>query len=88
MDCSLRLCPAGKAWYDFASSISLAHTDYTECSNMVRDLTIHPHRMEPLLVSMSIWSPRAFAIDQLVSANADLVSLVQLAIIVSRVLQR
>ena len=34
-DCSYRLCPAGKAWFDFPSSDNVAHAAYTECSNMV-----------------------------------------------------
>lgn len=33
-DCSLRLCPGGKAWVDFPVSKDLAHNNYTECSNM------------------------------------------------------
>lgn len=34
-DCSYRLCPAGKAWFDFPSADGVAHAEYTECSNMV-----------------------------------------------------
>ena len=36
VDCSLRVCPSGKAWYDFPTSSVKAHTDFTECSNMVK----------------------------------------------------
>ncbi len=33
-DCSLRLCPSGKAWADFPHANNSAHFVYTECSNM------------------------------------------------------
>lgn len=33
-DCSLRYCPAAKAWVDFPAASNTAHADYTECSNM------------------------------------------------------
>lgn len=34
VDCSLRLCPGGKAWVDFPVSNNRAHNNFTECSNM------------------------------------------------------
>lgn len=34
VDCSLRLCHAGKAWVDLPSASDVAHAEYTECSNM------------------------------------------------------
>lgn len=34
-DCSIRLCPAGNAWFDIPSSNISAHSSFTECSNMV-----------------------------------------------------
>ena len=34
-DCSLRLCPGGKAWVDIPSGNNTAHNAFTECSNMV-----------------------------------------------------
>eukprot|EP01039_Chlorochromonas_danica_P005706 gene5706-6290_t len=34
VDCSQRLCPAGRAWVDFPSANNVAHDDWTECSNM------------------------------------------------------
>ena len=33
-DCSLRLCPAGRAWADYASANNTAHARHVECSNM------------------------------------------------------
>ena len=33
-DCSLRLCPAARAWSDYASSNNTAHAKHVECSNM------------------------------------------------------
>jgi len=35
IDCLQRLCPSSKAWVDFPSASNRAHSDYTECSNMV-----------------------------------------------------
>ena len=34
VDCSQRVCPSGRAWFDIPDSNSIAHRDYTECSNM------------------------------------------------------
>ncbi|RYY69276.1 hypothetical protein EON63_23860 [archaeon] len=34
VDCSLRLCPSGKAWVDLPSADDIAHAEYAECSNM------------------------------------------------------
>ena len=34
IDCSSRLCPSGKAWFDFPTSSNNAHSLLTECSNM------------------------------------------------------
>lgn len=34
VDCSIRICPAGKAWADLPSASNVAHQDYAECSNM------------------------------------------------------
>ena len=33
-DCSLRLCPAARAWSDYASANNTAHAKHVECSNM------------------------------------------------------
>ena len=33
-DCSLRLCPAARAWSDYASSNNTAHARHVECANM------------------------------------------------------
>ena len=33
-DCSLRMCPGGKAWVDYPVSNDRAHNNFTECSNM------------------------------------------------------
>lgn len=33
-DCSLRVCPRGKAWFDMPSGDETAHTSFVECSNM------------------------------------------------------
>ena len=33
-DCSLRLCPAARAWSDYASSNNTAHAKHVECANM------------------------------------------------------
>ena len=35
VDCRHKLCPAGIAWFDFPSADNVAHSDFTECSNMV-----------------------------------------------------
>lgn len=32
VDCSLRVCPAGAAWVDYATSKNAAHKNFTECS--------------------------------------------------------
>ena len=37
-DCSYRLCPSGKAWFEIPSAAGEAHPDFTECSNMVISL--------------------------------------------------
>lgn len=34
-DCSYRLCPAGRAWFDVPYEDNAAHAPYTECSGMV-----------------------------------------------------
>ena len=34
VDCSQRVCPSGKAWFDIPDINNNAHRDYTECSNM------------------------------------------------------
>ena len=34
VDCSLRLCPAARAWVDFPYADDSAHREFTECSNM------------------------------------------------------
>lgn len=33
-DCSQRVCPSGRAWFDAATSNTTAHSDFVECSNM------------------------------------------------------
>jgi EGF-like domain len=33
IDCSLLLCPSGRAWFDIPSADDVAHANYTECSN-------------------------------------------------------
>ncbi|CAM9210082.1 unnamed protein product, partial [Laminaria digitata] len=33
-DCSLRMCPVGRAWIDYPSAPNTAHADGVECSNM------------------------------------------------------
>lgn len=33
-DCSYRICPSGVAWVDFPSANNVAHSEFTECSNM------------------------------------------------------
>ena len=33
-DCSLRLCPAARAWSDYASANNTAHARHVECANM------------------------------------------------------
>ena len=33
-DCSLRICPAGVAWSDYATANNTAHAAHFECSNM------------------------------------------------------
>ena len=34
VDCSIRVCPSGRAWVDFPTTNNLAHANFTECSNM------------------------------------------------------
>lgn len=34
IDCSIRTCPAGRAWFDFPTATDVAHQNNTECSNM------------------------------------------------------
>ncbi len=34
-DCSYRICPSGVAWVDYPSADNVAHSEFTECSNMV-----------------------------------------------------
>ena len=34
VDCSLRLCPSGRAWVDLPYENNKAHGNFTECSNM------------------------------------------------------
>lgn len=34
VDCSLRVCPSGRAWVDLPHNDNLAHANFTECSNM------------------------------------------------------
>lgn len=33
-DCSTKACPAGIAWVDYPQETDVAHSDFTECSNM------------------------------------------------------
>lgn len=39
VDCSLRVCPAGTAWFDEPTSNNVAHGAFRECSNMVSDFS-------------------------------------------------
>ena len=34
VDCSLHVCPSGRAWVDLPSENNVAHGNFTECSNM------------------------------------------------------
>ena len=61
VDCSIRLCPAGVAWYAFPSTTGSAHPDYTECSNMVRPSLNNDGKV--------LTSIRDIAIDRRVSAS-------------------
>ena len=33
-DCSVRVCPSGRAWVDYPKHDNTAHYNYAECSNM------------------------------------------------------
>jgi hypothetical protein len=39
IDCSMRVCPSGTAWFDEPTADNVAHGEYRECSNMVRPLS-------------------------------------------------
>lgn len=35
VDCSIRVCPSGTAWFDEPTADNVAHGAFRECSNMV-----------------------------------------------------
>jgi len=70
-DCSSRLCPMGKSWFDYPIANEVAHTTLIECSNMVNSLYL-ASKFYAKYLFMFTYLLRVIAILLLVSVPATL----------------